>query len=554
MMDDPDDGDDVEMSQTVHFDNEGLHHGDDEFDESNSPRELLGPGTANSSDGGSDAAKAHEKDDRDMGEYLQETLTELLFGSKMNMLMVFTPFAFVSAAANWSESVTFVFALLALCPFAERISFVTEDVAKYTNDTLGGLLNASFGNITELIVSVFALQAGLIRVVQVSMLGSILSNLLLVLGTAFLAGGIRNKEQSFNKTAAVGTLPPFTSPPSSDGLASWRSPSSSRLYVLCFMVSHTCHILTPSRSPTHGLTRWLGYQGTNLGLLVVAILTLALPATLSATHDGAGDTTPVLALNGTSVVMESVEGGDSPLWLSRLISIVMLGLYGLLIYFQLVTHTYIFEGQEDDEDEPPILGFWGGVFWLGVITIFISLLSDLIVDAIEGAARDLGVPILFLSAILVPIVGNAAEHAAAIIFAFRNKMEIALGIAVGSSVQIAVFVIPLCVIMGWFMGVPMSLDFHIFETICSVLTVLLVAVGLLICCHMPSPQPLFCSYRARGILWLCPCLSPCLLLGLTFPSFFLSSLPSPVPPPCSAIRLRSCSRTASPIGSKAPAL
>mmetsp|Transcript_54727 Transcript_54727/g.123188 ORF Transcript_54727/g.123188 Transcript_54727/m.123188 type:complete len:475 (-) Transcript_54727:171-1595(-) len=351
--------------------------------------------------------------------YLRTTLSELVLGSKMNILLVFTPFAFAAKFTEWGEAYVFTFALLALVPFAERVSFVTEDVAKYTNETLGGLLNASFGNVTELVICFFALQEGLVRVVQMSMLGSVLSNLLLVLGSAFLVGGTRHKEQRFNKVAAV----------------------------------------------------------TNSGLLIVSVLALSLPSVLDATHTGMEGIrrVPQNATAGSSwltargSLSEEGEGGDAPLWLSRIISALLLVLYALMLLFQLQTHTYLFEGASDDEDdEPPILGFWGGVFWLAFITAFISSLSDMIVDTIEGASASLNVPIIFMSGILVPIVGNAAEHAAALIFAWRNKMEICLGSAMGSAVQISVLVIPLCVMMGWAMGTRMTLNFHIFET-CTLL-------------------------------------------------------------------------------------
>lgn len=364
----------------------------------------------------------------DWGSYLKVTLSELFLGSKMNILLLATPFAVASDLLKWGEWPTFCLAMLALIPFAERVSFVTEEVAKYTNDTVGGLLNATFGNITELILNIMSLKAAqtamleakrltalgdehkvaaqaqedtqdaYLRFVQVTMLGSVLSNLLLVLGSAFLVGGIRHSEQQFNKTAAV----------------------------------------------------------TNSGLLVTAVLALSLPSILDQTHDDAG---PNAVLN-----------------LSRFIAAIMLSLYCLFICFQLKTHTHLFQGEDDDEEEPGILGFWGGIFWLSVITAFISMLSNYIVDTVFGAARAQNIPVLFLSGILVPIVGNAAEHAAAIVFAWRNKMEISLGSAVGSAVQIAVFVIPFCVIIGWYpFGLPMTLDFHIFETIVMLLTVLSVA-------------------------------------------------------------------------------
>ena len=123
---------------------------------------------------------------------------ELFLGSKLNVLLLFLPVAMVSDAAGWDSSITFVSSLLALCPLAERIGFATEQMALHTNATIGGLLNATFGNVTEMIVSLFAIRNGLLRVVQLSLLGSVLFNLLLVLGCAFLLGGFRYKEQHFS--------------------------------------------------------------------------------------------------------------------------------------------------------------------------------------------------------------------------------------------------------------------------------------------------------------------------------------------------------------------
>mmetsp|Transcript_98792 Transcript_98792/g.255393 ORF Transcript_98792/g.255393 Transcript_98792/m.255393 type:complete len:466 (+) Transcript_98792:65-1462(+) len=392
-------------------------------------------GTDTGSDG--DAAKKDPVANQSWGEYLRITLSELLLGSKMNILLIATPFAVCSHAMEWGQWPTFVLAMTALIPFAERVSFVTEDVAKYTNDTVGGLLNATFGNITELILNIMSLKAaqdfqikaeafkeagddagyqgavekqfGFLRFVQVTMLGSVLSNLLLVLGSAFLVGGLKHSEQVFNKTGAV----------------------------------------------------------TNSGLLVTAVLALSLPSILDATHTG----------NGGMEVMNT-NAGNAPLLLSRFIASVMLVLYCLYIYFQLGTHTHLFQGDDGEDEEPGMLGLWGGIFWLAAITLFISLLSEYIVDSVFGAAKELQLPVLFLSGILVPIVGNAAEHAAAIVFAWRNKMEISLGSAVGSAVQISVFVIPFCVMIGWIpFGQPMTLDFHIFET--TVLLFTVISVGFL---------------------------------------------------------------------------
>ena len=145
---------------------------------------------------------------------------------------------------------------------------------------------------------------------------------------------------------------------------------------------------------------------------------------------------------------------------------------------ELCTHQHIFEeGNEDEEDdEERVLGVTGAIFWLAMITVGISFLSEWMVDAIRGAAHGLGVPDLFLGTIIIPIVGNAAEHAAAIIFAAKNKMELSLGIAVGSATQIALFVLPACVLIGWAYDLPLDLNLHPFELSVLAFAVLLVGV------------------------------------------------------------------------------
>jgi len=335
------------------------------------------------------------------GPYLKRSVSALLLQNWLNALMLCTPLAVVWVVNEWSPGLVFLFSLLAIAPFAERLSFVTEQLAMHTSETLGGLLNATFGNVTELIVSLFALQRGLLRIVQVSLLGSILSNLLLVLGCAFFAGGVGTKAQRFNKTSCA----------------------------------------------------------VNAAMLVIALMSILFP-----------------------FLLDSVEEGDTGagLTVSRVMSVLLLLLYFCYVYFQLCSHSHLFEEDEgedddgDDDDEEAILGVWGSIFWLAVITVFISLLSEYMVDALEAAAKGWGVPDLFLGTIVIPIVGNAAEHAAAIIFAVKNKMELALGIAVGSAVQIAVFVVPMLVCVAWVSDIDLSLNFHAFETGCLLITILLV--------------------------------------------------------------------------------
>lgn len=328
------------------------------------------------------------------GAYLRRSIGTLLFEEKLNILMLVraprgrrgsprparrrarqppparrrapasppaaqaTPFALMARRLGVGEGLTFILALVAIAPFAERLSFVTEQLALYTNETLGGLLNATFGNVTELIVSVFALRAGMYHIVQVNLLGSVLSNLLLVLGMALFFGGLKFESQTFNRNAA----------------------------------------------------------SMNSSLLLLATMGVLFPTSLALAGDALRD--------------------DSALLLSRVMSVLLLLVYGAFLVFQLGTHRHLFDGQDDDEaDEEHVLGFWGAIFWLGAITAVIAVLSEVMVDAIEGAAASWGVPDIFIGVIVIPIVGNAAEHAAAVIFALKNKMDLALGIAVGSATQ-----------------------------------------------------------------------------------------------------------------------
>ncbi|KAI5419153.1 Vacuolar cation/proton exchanger 3 [Lathyrus oleraceus] len=122
------------------------------------------------------------------------------------------------------------------------------------------------------------------------------------------------------------------------------------------------------------------------------------------------------------------------------------------------------EGENNGAEEEAVIGFWSGFAWLAGMTVFIALLSEYVVDTIEDASDSWGLSVSFLSIILLPIVGNAAEHAGAIIFAFKNKLDISLGVALGSSTQIAMFVVPLCVTVSWGMGVNMDLNFNLLET------------------------------------------------------------------------------------------
>ena len=319
------------------------------------------------------------------------SIAPVFFGTKLNLLLASVPIAIL---CSWTglggELALFFFSLVALCPLAERLGYLTEQIALFTNATLGGLLNATFGNLTEMIVAIIAIKENKLRLVQLSLLGSILSNLLLVLGCGFFFGGLKFKIQTFNRDSV----------------------------------------------------------GPNSGLLLLGVTTMLLPAMLHATNT-------------------ELHGSSSELGLSRFSSIILFCMYLAFLAFQLRTHKELFDdsGDDDDDDEEPEITFWSGIFWLSVFTLFISLLSDYVVDTLEGAAKSIGFPVSFISVILLPIVGNAAEHAAAIMFAMKNKLDITIGVAVGSSTQICLFVIPMSVIVAWMANRPLDLNYKTFETL-----------------------------------------------------------------------------------------
>ncbi|XP_038690961.1 vacuolar cation/proton exchanger 2 isoform X1 [Tripterygium wilfordii] len=344
---------------------------------------------------------------------VRRSIKTVVFSNKLNLLMPFGPLAILIYKLTGHKGWVFFLTLMGITPLAERLGYATEQLAFFTGPTVGGLLNATFGNATELIISIYALKNGMMRVVQLSLLGSILSNMLLVLGCAFFCGGLvfYRKEQVFSKATAV----------------------------------------------------------VNSGLLLMAVMGLLFPAVLHYTHT-------------------EVHFGKSELALSRFSSCIMLLAYAAYLFFQLKSQQDLYvpineEGSpngesSDDDDEVPEISKWESIIWLSIMTIWISILSEYLVNALEGASVAWNMPISFISVILLPIVGNAAEHASAIMFAMKDKLDLSLGVAIGSSTQISMFGIPFCVVVGWIMGRPMDLNFQLFETATLFITVIVVAFFL----------------------------------------------------------------------------
>eukprot|EP01025_Chloroclados_australasicus_P059308 TRINITY_DN7493_c0_g2_i1.p1 TRINITY_DN7493_c0_g2~~TRINITY_DN7493_c0_g2_i1.p1 ORF type:complete len:578 (-),score=85.43 TRINITY_DN7493_c0_g2_i1:630-2279(-) len=395
----------------------------------------------------------------------------VLLGSKLNVLLIFLPLAIMVAAGGWNITVKFIFSLLALIPLAERLGDITEQLAMHTNDTLGGLLNATFGNATEVLISAFALQQGKLRVVQLSLLGSVLSNLLLVLGSSFLVGGIKFPEQSFRQSgvtvnnglllmAVASILLPsaLTATKSGTGAQGSSSLFLSRfeaVFLLCcyclflvFQLRTHKHLFEDESKQSHSSdSRNLGKELKNLSS--------------NSSKFKIAESASALHTEELRDVEEGPEQYDNE-------EIELLGNGS--------RDQEDDEDQEEDEEEEAVLSLTACIVWLTVVTGLIALLSEFVVDGIEEASQSIGIPMPFLSTIVLPIVGNAAEHASAIVFAFRNRMEITLGVAVGSATQISVLVVPLCVVIGWMMGRPLNLDFEVFETVTLLMSVLLVIV------------------------------------------------------------------------------
>jgi len=337
------------------------------------------------------------------------------FGSWLNVLLVFVPLSFISHNLGWDAALRFSFSFIAIIPLAKLLGVATEQLSLKLGQTLSGLLNASFGNAVEIIVGIAALLQGQLRIVQTSMLGSILSNLLLVLGCSFLAGGLKYPEGNFRVTAAQ----------------------------------------------------------TAASLMTLACITLVIPAAYFMSQKFGDDFLTFVATGQPDAIEERCRSGL--LIISRGTAILLLFVYMAYLVFQLKTHAYLFqapEGQEEEEELEMSPVAAGSALLL--ITVTTSFAADYLVASIEETAERYSIPKPFIGLILLPLVANAAEHVTSVWMAMKNKMELTIGICVGSSIQIAAFVIPLLVIIGWITGHDLTLFFANFETIVLFVSVLLV--------------------------------------------------------------------------------
>ncbi|MFL5825789.1 MAG: calcium/proton exchanger [Thermoleophilaceae bacterium] len=313
-------------------------------------------------------------------------------------LTIFIPIAVALELANAGAVIIFATSALGVIPTAAMMGEATEQLAARSGPGIGGLLNVTFGNAPELIIAFFALLKGLQEVVKASIVGSIIGNILLVLGASMLVGGLKRDRQYFNRTAA----------------------------------------------------------NAQAAMLLLALVALVMPAIFELIHGG----------RLPAVSQERVDYSSTVEHLSLAVAIVLILSYVLGLVFSLKTHRRLFnpytEESHEEGEEPWTVRRAVGL--LAVAGVLVGLMSEILVGSISEAASKAGLSEFFIGVIVVAIIGNAAEHWVAVVVAAKDKMDLAVNIAVGSSAQVALFVAPVLVVLSFLFGHgPMSLVFNGYE-------------------------------------------------------------------------------------------
>lgn len=327
-------------------------------------------------------------------------LWSYLRANPLSFLLVLLPIAVVARYANWPALVVFIAAALGVIPMAGYIGEATEVLAEHTGPRIGGLLNATLGNAAELIITLVAIRAGLLELVKASITGSILGNLLLVMGVAMVVGGARHGVQRFDRQQA----------------------------------------------------------GNNAILLILAIMALVIPSLFG--H-------AILGAEGWNFM-------DDETAFSTQIEVLSLGVAAVMMILYILGIIYSLRRQATAETSPLTVApshkqehaGWSvrtAVIILALATVGVVVLSEILVGAVETVVESVGLSEFFLGIILIPIVGNVAEHLVAVQVAARNQMDLSVEIAISSSLQIALFVAPLLVFLSLLMGNPLTLIFNPFE-------------------------------------------------------------------------------------------
>jgi Ca2+:H+ antiporter len=311
-------------------------------------------------------------------------------------LLAFLPLTVLAESLHWSDGAVFVCSALAIVPLAIWLSTATEKMAVVLGPSIGALLNAVFGNATELIIALVALKAGLVDIVKASITGTIISNLLLAMGLSMFIGGLGRQEQKF-------------------------APVVARV------------------------------NGSAMTLAVLAILL------------------PTIAISTATGEPPSEQG------FSSFVAWVLLAVYALTLVFSLRTHRSLYEVAEAEEEaegeEKPNLLIWGGV--LVAATLGVAYASEVFVGVIETVTEGLGLSAMFTGVVLLPLLGGAAEYVTSVSMARKNKMDLSVSVALGSTLLVALLVAPLLVLVGPLLGHPFDLGFNLFELVAVVTAVLI---------------------------------------------------------------------------------
>lgn len=312
----------------------------------------------------------------------------------LKYMLIFIPISIIAKFMHASPSIMFVLAALSIIPLAGVMGEGTEEISYYSGPKIGGFLNATFGNATELIISFFALKEGLFEVVKSSIAGAIIGNILLVLGASMLIGGIKHKVQKFN----------------------------------------------------------INVVETTSSMLLFAVIGLCIPAVFTHTLD-------------PSLLNTRYEG------LTIVVAVVMFILYLLSLFFSFFTHKELYAVNYEEEGEAK----WSlkkSIIILVLATVFVAIESEFLVSGVEDITSKLGLSEFFVGIILIPIIGNAAEHSTAVAMALKNKMDVAIEIALGSSLQVILFVAPILIFIS-LIFTPMSIIFNQFELVALIVSVLI---------------------------------------------------------------------------------
>lgn len=313
----------------------------------------------------------------------------------LRFFLIFIPISFICEFMHLDPVIIFITSSLSIIPLAGVMGEATEEISVYSGPRLGGFINATFGNATELIIAFFALKAGLFEVVKASIAGSVIGNILLVLGASMLLGGLKYKSQKFNRRQIE----------------------------------------------------------VSASMLLFAVIGLTIPALFTHT------------INPALLNTSRYEG------LSVAVAVIMFFIYIMSLYFSFHTHKDLF-GVEHDSAVESKWSLKKSIIILVSVTVMIAFESEFLVSSVEPMTEALGLSSFFVGIILIPIIGNAAEHSTAILMAMKNKMDVAIEIAIGSSLQIILFVAPVLIFLS-LLFTPMTIIFNEFELVALIVSVLI---------------------------------------------------------------------------------